>query len=405
MKARRLIIGVLAILSLTGGLFFRQETAVDEGAALRELAPAAVFSNKTGNPPHYQAASGEVAFNTYDIVPSARGYSGPIKVMIVLGPDGRIKALKIIEHRETRNYVHYLETPAYLGGFIGKSVLDRFEVDRDIDGISRATVSVEALALTVRDASRTMAERVYGIRAAPGEVATRSGWSWAAYSVLFAAALCGYILTRWSARIQRLRDAVLVLSLVVIGVVLSASFSILSVFNLLLARLSSSTLWYVVLVSSLLSAVIAGRLYCGWLCPFGAVSELLARFPTRKWTIDTTTDDQWRKAKYVLLCIATVAVLLFRRAEYGNYEAYVTLYSFQGNALSWGLVAIALLANLRVPRFWCRYLCPVAAFLGLLSRNAEGYPSSPACPMGNRPDPEIAECIRCNRCYHKSRQN
>jgi len=405
MKARRLIIGVLAILSLTGGLLFRQEAAVDEGATLRELAPAAVFSNKTGSPPHYQAAAGDVAFNSSDVVPFVRGYAGPIKVMIVLSPDGRIKGLKIIEHRETRNYVHYLETPAYLGRFIGKSVLDRFEVDRDIDGISRATVSVEALARTVRDSSRAVAEQVYGIRAAPGAPAARSGWSWAVYSMLFAAALFGYMLTRRSTRMQRLRDAVLVLSIVVIGVLLSAPFSILSVFNLLLIRLSSSALWYVVLISSLLSVVIAGRFTCGWLCPFGAVSELAARFPTRKWTIDTLTDDQWRKAKYVLLAIAVTAVLIFRRPEYGNYETYVTLFSFHGNALSWGLVALALLANLRVPRFWCRYLCPVAAFLGLLSRKAEGYPSSPACPMGNRKDPEISECIRCNRCYRQNKEN
>ncbi len=405
MNARRVLIGVLAVLSLTAGLFLRPETAVDEGAALRELAPATAFSDKTGSPPRYQTASGDVAFNSHDVVPSIRGYAGPIRVLIVLGPDGRIKGLRIIEHRETRNYVHYLETPAYLGRFIGKSVLDRFEVNRDIDGISRATVSVEALARTVRDSSRAVAEQVYGIRAAPGTAAVRSGWGWAAYGALFAAALCGYVLTRWSPRMQRPRDAVLLVSIVVVGVVLSAPFSILSVFNLLLGRLSSSPLWYVVLISTLLSVVLAGRSYCGWLCPFGAVAELMARLPTRKWSIDRATDDRWRQAKYVLVGIATAPVLLLRKPEYGNYETYVTLFSLHGTALGWGLVVFALLANLRVPRFWCRYLCPVAAFLGLLSRKAEGYPSSPACPMGNGPDPEISECIRCNRCYSQNKEN
>ncbi len=405
MNGRRIIIGLLAALSLASGLLFHRESAVDEGAALRELAPAAVFANKAGSPPRYQAVSGEVAFNSHDIVPSIRGYAGPITVMVVLGPDGRLKGIKILEHRETKNYVHYLETPAYLGRFIGKSVLDRFEVDRDIDGISRATVSAEAVARTVRDSSRQVAEQVYGIHASPGVSAGRSGWGWMVYSALFAAALAGYVLTRRSAGRQRLRDAMLFASLVVVGLLLSTPFSILHVFGLLLFQPSSSALWYVVLASSLLSVVIAGRLYCGWLCPFGALSELLARLPTRKWTIEARTDDRWRSAKYVLLGLAAAAVLFFRRPEYGNYEAYVTLFSLHGSVLAWGLVSVSLLANLRVPRFWCRYLCPVAAFLGLLSRRVEGYPSSPACPMGNKQDPEISECIRCNRCYHQNKKD
>ncbi len=402
MKKRRLIIGTLAAFSLLAGLLAGRESAVDEGAALRELAPSAAFSEKAGSPLHYASGSGAVAFNSYDIVPSVRGYAGPIKVMIVLGPDGRIKGLKVLEHRETKNYVHYLETSAYLNRFIGKSVLDRFEVDRDIDGISRATVSVQALATTVRDSSRAVAEQVYGIRAAHGAVAARGGWERGVYGALFAAALAGYFLTRRSARYQRLRDAVLVLDVIVVGVLLSSPFSVLHIFNLLLFRPSSSTLWYVIVISTLLSVAVAGRFYCGWICPFGAIAELLAKLPTRRWTIDTTTDDRWRSAKYVLLGIAAAAVLIFRRADYGNYETYVTLFSLSGNVFAWGLVAVALLANLRVPRFWCRYLCPVAAFLGLLSRKAKGYPSSPACPMGNKQDPEISECIRCNRCYRSA---
>jgi polyferredoxin len=57
-----------------------------------------------------------------------------------------------------------------------------------------------------------------------------------------------------------------------------------------------------------------------------------------------------------------------------------------------------LLANVRVPRFWCRYLCPVGAATGALCRQDAAYTSRHDCPMGNRKDPLTAECIRCNRC-------
>ena len=65
----------------------------------------------------------------------------------------------------------------------------------------------------------------------------------------------------------------------------------------------------------------------------------------------------------------------------------------------WLLVAVSLVANLRVKRFWCRFLCPVAALTGAASRSDKGYVSAPDCPMGNKPGPLISECIRCNRCY------
>jgi hypothetical protein len=337
------------------------------------------------------------------VTPSIRGYAGPIKVLLALGDDGRIRGIKLLSHQETKNYVHYLETPAYLGRFIGKSVFDRFEIDRDIDGISRATVSVEALAKTVRESSRAVAANVYGMQAGAGQAAAGDrSWAWYAAVLVFAGA--GYALTRRGRRLELMRDLSLAAGIAVIGLYLASPFSILHIFNLALLRPSSSALWYAVVGSTLLSLLIAGRFYCGWLCPFGALSELIARVPTRKWTLSPEQDDRWRGLKYGLLAVVTVVVFLGGRTDQGNYEAYITLFAFHGSALAWALVALSLLANMRVPRFWCRYLCPVAAFAALLARRDPAYVSRPDCPMGNGPDPETGECIRCNRCYNTVRR-
>jgi polyferredoxin len=166
-------------------------------------------------------------------------------------------------------------------------------------------------------------------------------------------------------------------------------------------RLSSDMLWYVIIISTFLSIVVAGRFYCGWICPFGAVSEFIGRIPVKKWDIPAGVDDRWRNLKYVLLGLVIMVVLPTGRSGFGNYETYVTLFSFHGNAFTWALVAVSLLANLKVERLWCRYLCPVAALTGVLSRKAPGYVSRKDCPMANRPMPLISECIRCNRCYKK----
>ncbi len=292
-----------------------------------------------------------------------------------------------------------METPQYLRQFLGKSINDQFEIDSDIDAISRATVSVEALANTIRESSRIVASNVYGLDVITEGKRSAIGIGWILYLLLFSFSLTFYFITRKSKKFLRIRDIILVVSILVTGLYLSSPFSILHAFNLLLLRLSSDILLYVIVASTIISIIIAGRFYCGWLCPFGALSEFIGRLPFRKWDISTVTDDRWRELKYILLGIAAIAVFISRRAEFGNYETYVTLFAFHGNLLTWTLVVIALLANLRIERFWCRYLCPVAVLTGLLTRKDSGYISREDCPMSNKQKPLISECIRCNRCY------
>ncbi len=403
MNKLRVAIVIITVASLIAGSFFVTGKKIDEKAYLREVAPKVIFSEKKGIPPHYESESGVVAFNTYDIVPSIRGYAGPIKLLLVLNKDGNITGIKILDHKETRNYVYYMVSPEYLRQFLGKNVDDPIEIDRDIDAISRATESVEALAKTIRESSRKIASQVYGLKVKGGEHKKQFGIGWILYLLLFLAGISFYYITRRSKGLLRARDISLILGIIIIGIYLATPFSILHIFNLILLRLSSSALWFVLVLSILLSVAIAGRFYCGWLCPFGALAEFTGRITSNKWNVSPETDDRWRTIKYPLLCAIVFVVFTSRHIEYGNYETYVTLFSFHGNVLTWSLVVLMLLINLRVERFWCRYLCPVAALTGLLSRKDSGYVSRKDCPMANKPHPLISECIRCNRCYSKKK--
>ena len=98
-----------------------------------------------------------------------------------------------------------MEMPAYLSRFLGKGVTDPFEVDKDIDSITRATVSVEALARTVKESSRRIAADALGITVKEDQLKSGS-WSWLWLAFLFAFAGTGYVLTKRSPKIQRFRD-------------------------------------------------------------------------------------------------------------------------------------------------------------------------------------------------------
>lgn len=404
MKRLKIIFFLVAAASLIAGYAmkaFMPEKKTDVAAHLRELFPGVQFVQGKGGLPHYTSGDGTVAFSTHDITPSIRGYAGPITVLLALSPNGKIRGIEILDHEETKNYVHYMESPEYLRGFLGKSIHDPFEVDNDINGISRATVSVEALAKTVRESSGRIAGEVLGIEVKTGTGRRSFSWGWLTYLPLFCFALSSYFLSRNNKRYLGMRDISLAAGIVVIGVYLASPFSVLHVLNLLLLQPSSSLLWIAVVATTVVSVAMAGRFYCGWLCPFGAIAEFIGRLPAKKWDIRVLTDDGGRDLKYIILALAACIVFLSRKPEFGNYETYVTLFSLHGSALSWTMVIISLVANLRVRRFWCRYLCPVAALTGLLSRKDPGYVSVPDCPMGNKPMPLISECIRCNRCYKK----
>lgn len=403
-KVRIYLFATLVVFTLAGYALqaLMPGKEIDEKAYLKGIAPGAVFSEKKGVPPHYQSKEGVVAFNTYDVTPSIKGYAGPIKLLVLLDKGGEIAGMNILEHEETKNYVHSMEAPEFLKQFIGKSVNDPFVVDRDIDGISRATVSTQALARTVKESSRTVASNVLGIKVREEKVLVRGGMGWLIYLALFLTSFSFYFVTRRSKGLLRARDISLILGLAIVGLYLSTPFSILYVFNFLMLKPSTSPLWLVTVLSTIISIAVAGRFYCGWLCPFGALSEFIGRLPFRKWQIPVEMDDRWRKLKYVILGIVIVVVFISRKTEFGNYETYVTLFSYHGHYPAWALVIISILASLRIERFWCRFLCPVAGLTGLLSRKDGGHISRHDCPMGNKPGPEISECIKCNRCYVKN---
>jgi|Deesub1362B_J571_1020462.scaffolds.fasta_scaffold00082_71 Na+-translocating ferredoxin:NAD+ oxidoreductase RnfG subunit len=399
MKKMRVVFLVVTIVALLSGLILNRPERVDEKRYLKEIAPELVFSEKKGVPPHYRSDRGIIAFNSYDIAPDIRGYAGPIKVLILLTPEGRIYRLKIIHHQETENYVHYMLTSSYLRQFIGKHVNEPFEVDNDIDGISRATVSVKALAETIRVSSRTVASEVLGIEVKRGGTGRVFPLDWLIYLCWFSITFGFYLLTKRNKRFLKYRDLLLIGSILILGVYLSAFFSIIHLYNLLLLQVSSSGLWFVVLLTTVVSMLIAGRFYCGWLCPFGAITEFFHKVPVRKWRISFEVDYRYRWVKYLLLLLFTLSVLIGRKPHYGNYEAYITLFSLHGSSLSWSVVILVFVFSTKVKRFWCRYLCPVGAIGGMLSSSDSRYKGSKDCPMENKPSPPTHECIRCNRCY------
>ncbi|TAK34233.1 MAG: 4Fe-4S binding protein [Chloroflexota bacterium] len=140
---------------------------------------------------------------------------------------------------------------------------------------------------------------------------------------------------------------------------------------------------------------------CAWMCPIGALSELLARAGRRvlgrNLLLPAVIDWPLRSLKYLILFFFVYIVVFamsprasaeFLQGEYNKIADVKMLYFFtqMGPGVATFLVLMCLL-SIFVANFWCRYLCPYGALLGLVSL------FSPLRIVRNRD-----RCIDCKLC-------
>jgi NosR/NirI family transcriptional regulator, nitrous oxide reductase regulator len=132
---------------------------------LRQLFPqAAAYSARRGTPPHYEAYAAVTANAppigigvwTTDLDPLERGYDGPIKILVGLDMRGLLAGVVVADHHEPYGYFS-VDLPAFAAQFKGKSVRDPFIVGRDVDAISRATLTMTSAARAIRNSARRAA--------------------------------------------------------------------------------------------------------------------------------------------------------------------------------------------------------------------------------------------------------
>ena len=183
-----------------------------------------------------------------------------------------------------------------------------------------------------------------------------------------------------------LRIAVLSFVLVWLGWIAGAQLSIVNVFSYgqaLFGKLEWTTLLFEPLIVILMaytavSLVLLGRgVFCGWLCPFGALQELLnqlARFArVPQYTPKFTLNEGLWAVKY-LVVVGLIGVSVFWSMEWGlqgaEVEPFKTAITLKfARAWPYAIYAILLLLiGLFVERFFCRFLCPLGGTLAILGR-------------------------------------
>lgn len=176
-----------------------------------------------------------------------------------------------------------------------------------------------------------------------------------------------------------------------------------------------------------LSSLLFRKAFCGWLCPVGTVSEHLwklgRRVLGRNFVLPNWLDYPLRSLKYLLLGLFVYAVAMMPAAAIADFVAspygivvdvrMLNFFRFMGSTTA-VVLGLLVLTSLFVQNFWCRYLCPYGAWMGLISMSSpfritrnesaciDCAKCAKACPSVLPVDKLVqirsAECIGCLEC-------
>jgi NAD-dependent dihydropyrimidine dehydrogenase PreA subunit len=170
------------------------------------------------------------------------------------------------------------------------------------------------------------------------------------------------------------------------------------------------------------------RSFCGLLCPFGALQELFGllgqKIFKKRLVVPLKLDRPLRYLKYAALALTLVMAWYYGKlwmAPYDPYSAYSHITTISASiaedplaVIGFALLAVTLLGSVLYDRFFCKYLCPMGIFYGIIGKISPTIVErndglcihckscSKVCPVNIDVEKAVRvtsiECINCNEC-------
>jgi polyferredoxin len=192
----------------------------------------------------------------------------------------------------------------------------------------------------------------------------------------------------------------------------------------LLAKIAWSS--FILLAATIVVALVFRRVFCGKICAFGALQELFGRLGKavfrKSFTVPAAIDKPARYLKYlalagIVILSAVTGQLIIR--PYDPWAAWNHLLSVElisGFLVGLIVLVVSLVGSLLYDRFFCKYLCPMGGFLGLINRLGwfrvkrndatctHCMACNKVCPVNIKVESMVqvqtSECIACNLCVN-----
>ncbi len=360
-------------------------------------------------------------FSSADLAPEVRGFGGKINIAIYIDQNGTLIDFHILHSNETPSYLDLLKN--WLERLKGRKIFTA-QPFAGVDAVTGATVSSKAIVSALEQSGHNFVVHVLGrsgaeeLRLAGDKTIYLPDVSVMYLIAAFVLALMvSYYGGFWS------RLAVLFTNLLVGGIILNLQYSSEQMVTFLSFQVPAFQLAgpFLLIVGVPVVVLLFGNIYCGYICPFGALQEVLSYIVPKRLKRPAPQDQmQWgRFVKYVVLFVLLAAFFLVRNRTTLAADPLISIFGLQISQSGFHLagagfsvvmfivVVTALLFSLFYTRWWCRYLCPAGAFLSLLNGIALFKKYLPAkkfskCEFRLTARDNL-DCIQCDRCRYEKR--
>jgi len=210
-------------------------------------------------------------------------------------------------------------------------------------------------------------------------------------------------------------------------------------------KLYAPLLWA---LATIILTIIVGRFFCGWVCPFGTIHHFVGYLGKRRKSatekIELNKYRSGQRIKYYILTAflfmaafpslavslqvglldpiplvtRTLNLVILPIADKGGHIISASNRFYEGAWLIFAIFLGAVSLNVFIPRFYCRFICPLGALFGIINRfaiwrigkNTADCINCGLCeqsceggcePSGNI---RISECILCFNCLDECRE-
>ncbi len=362
-------------------LVFRDPLSVDEIADW--FPDAATIDDTSGE---VRTAGGQLvghAIRSGPLSDDVIGYQGPTEVLMRLGLDNQVDAIRLRRSLDNQPYVDYVQVDAgFWAIFTGKTLpqlADFVPEQAGVEGVSGATMTSLAVADTIVAAAKAavskqantapestwpLATSLESIRWTRADVATM-------VMIVLAGLLSrlGLYHLHWTRRIWLL---------VVLGVIGLLSGNLISM-ALVAGWSAEGVAWRLAPGLSAIAAVTLvfppltkSNPYCNHLCPHGAVQQLIkpGSRSRRRWRLSGSTMKWLRRIPGATLVVAYLCLIAMPTIDLSSWEPF---HAYLFRIAGWGSFVLALgtlaLAAV-IPMGYCRLGCPTGRLLDYLRRSA-----------------------------------
>ena len=172
-----------------------------------------------------------------------------------------------------------------------------------------------------------------------------------------------------------------------------------------------------IVIFTVVTTLLWGRVFCSSLCPFGALQDFITKYTPKRLRkeLPQAIHDKAIYFKYAAVVFLIVMSISFANLSLFQYfEPFGTVFYFSQSYILWTILALFILGSVFISRFYCRYVCPLGAALGIASLISPWRISrvsqcdvckvcEHSCPTGAIRGPKIdfKECVRCDICETK----